>query len=175
MRWSAAFRFRELKKVDFSSMRLSEAWHGYVVYNPAALAESVVGIEIYLGVTLEGPILRASPGSVEGGVLILLSAVGKVVRIDEEMRISLPGQKLEKHNNRSVKPCMAQEFAMLYDTRYTMAHTGAQLSDSGAQLSGSGAQLSGSGAQLSAILAYLHTSYLRAQLSASPREFPKFP
>ena len=48
-----------------------------------------------------------------------------------------------------------------------MAHTGAQLSGSGAQLSGSGAQLSGSGAQLSAILAYLHTSYLGAQLSAS--------
>ena len=48
-----------------------------------------------------------------------------------------------------------------------MAHTGAQLSGSGAQLSGSGAQLSGSGAQLSAISAYLHTSYLGAQLSAS--------
>ena len=45
-----------------------------------------------------------------------------------------------------------------------MAHTGAQLSGSGAQLSGSGAQLSGSGAQLSAISAYLHTSYLGAQL-----------
>ena len=26
MRWSAAFLFRELKKVDFSSMRFSEAW-----------------------------------------------------------------------------------------------------------------------------------------------------
>ena len=51
-----------------------------------------------------------------------------------------------------------------------MAHTGAQLSGSGAQLSGSGAQLSGSGAQLSAISAYLHTSYLGAQLSASPIE-----
>ena len=65
------------------------------------LAESVVGIEIDLGVTLEGPVLRASqlPGSVEGGVLILLSAVGKVVRIEEELRISLPGQKLEKHTN----------------------------------------------------------------------------
>ena len=50
-----------------------------------------------------------------------------------------------------------------------MAHTGAQLSGSGAQLSGSGAQLSGSGAQLSAISAYLHTSYLGAQLSASPQ------
>ena len=50
------------------------------------------------GVTLEGPVLRASPGSVEGGVLILLSAVGKVVRIEEELRISLPGQKLGKHN-----------------------------------------------------------------------------
>ena len=49
-----------------------------------------------------------------------------------------------------------------------MAHTGAQLSGSGAQLSGSGAQLSGPGAQLSAISAYLHTSYLGAQLSASP-------
>ena len=48
-----------------------------------------------------------------------------------------------------------------------MAHTGAQLSGSGAQLSGSGAQLSGPGAQLSAISAYLHTSYLGAQLSAS--------
>ena len=65
---------------------------------------------------------------------------------------------------------MAQEFAMLYDTTITMAHTGAQLSGSGAQFlaSGSGAQLSGSGAQLSAISAYLHTSYLGAQLSASP-------
>ena len=58
---------------------------------------------------------------------------------------------------------------------YCMAHTGAQLSGSGAQLSGSGAQLSGSGAQLSesgaqlsAISAYLHRSYLGAQLSASP-------
>ena len=50
-----------------------------------------------------------------------------------------------------------------------MAHTGAQLSGSGAQLSGSGAQLSGSGTQLSAISAYLHTSYLGAQLSASPK------
>ena len=48
-----------------------------------------------------------------------------------------------------------------------MAHTGAQLSGSGAQLSGPGAQLSGPGAQLSAISAYLHTSYLGAQLSAS--------
>ena len=64
-------------------------------------------------------------------------------------------------------PCMVQEFAMLYDI-YTMAHTGAQLSGSGEQLSGSGAQLSGPGAQLSAISAYLHTSYLGAQLSASP-------
>ena len=51
-----------------------------------------------------------------------------------------------------------------------MAHTGAQLSGPGAQLSGSGAQLSGSGAQLSAISAYLHTSYLGAQLSASPKK-----
>ena len=58
-----------------------------------------------------------------------------------------------------------------------MAHTitgaqlsgsGAQLSGSGAQLLGSGAQLSESGAQLSAISAYLHKSYLGAQLSASP-------
>ena len=64
------------------------------------LAESVVGIEIGHGVKLEGPVLRASPGSVEGGVLILLSAVGKVVRIQEELRISLPGKN-------------AQEFAML--------------------------------------------------------------
>ena len=31
MLWSAAFLFRELKKVDFSSMRLSGARHGYVV------------------------------------------------------------------------------------------------------------------------------------------------
>ena len=30
------------------------------------LAESVVGIKIDHGVTLEGPVLRASPGSVEG-------------------------------------------------------------------------------------------------------------
>ena len=58
------------------------------------LAESVVGIEIDHGVTLEGPVLRATPGSVEGGVLILFSAVGKVVRIEEELRISLPRPKL---------------------------------------------------------------------------------
>ena len=45
------------------------------------LAESVVRIETDHGVTLEGPVLRASPGSVEGGVLILLSAVHEVVRI----------------------------------------------------------------------------------------------
>ena len=63
-----------------------------------SLAESVVGIKIDHGVTLEGPVLRASPGSVEGGVLIL-SAVGKVVRIEEELRISLPRQKNGKHNN----------------------------------------------------------------------------
>ena len=114
--------------------------------------------------TLEGPVLRASPGSVEGGVLILLSAVGKVVRIEEELRISLPRQNLEnittifkdlmkdtfesfyifctccftsfltlfyhyystrvdQHAKKSMfyetsplPPCMAQEFAMLYDT-----------------------------------------------------------
>ena len=48
-----------------------------------------------------------------------------------------------------------------------MSGSGAQLSGPGAQLSGSGAQLSKSGAQLSAISAYLHTSYLGAQLSAS--------
>ena len=64
-----------------------------------SLAESVFGIKIDHGVTLEGPVLGASPGSVEGGVLILLSAVGKVVRIEEELRISLPRQKLGKHNN----------------------------------------------------------------------------
>ena len=65
------------------------------------LAESVVGIKINHGVTLEGPVLGPYPGSVEGGtgVLILLSAVGKVVRIEEELRISLPRQKLGKHNN----------------------------------------------------------------------------
>ena len=97
MRWSAAFLFRELKKVDFSSMRLSGAW--LCGLEPWSLAESVVGIKIDHGVTLEGPVLRASPGSVEGGVLILLSAVGKVVRIEEELRISLPRQKLGKHNN----------------------------------------------------------------------------
>ena len=60
------------------------------------LAESVVGIKIDHGVTLEGPV---SPGSVEGGVIILLSAVGKFVRIKEELRILLPRQKLGKHNN----------------------------------------------------------------------------
>ena len=66
------------------------------------LAESVVGIKIDHGVTLEGPVLRATPGSVKGGVtvLILLSAVVKVVRIEEELRISLPRPKLGKHNNR---------------------------------------------------------------------------
>ena len=99
MRWSAAFLFRELKKVDFSSMRLS----GGMVMWIRTLAESVVGIKIDHGVTLEGPVLRASPGSVEGGVLILLSAVGKVVRIEEERRISLPRQKLGKHNNRFLR------------------------------------------------------------------------
>ena len=84
MRWSAAFLFRELKKVDFSSMRLSGAM-GMIMWF-RTLTESVVDIKIDHGVTLEGPVLRASPGSVEGGVLILLSAVGKVVRIEEELR-----------------------------------------------------------------------------------------
>ena len=82
MRWSAAFLFRELKKVDFSSMRLLGAW--------------LCGLDH--GVTLEGPVLRASPGSVEGGVLILLSVVDKVVRIKEVLRIMMPRQKLGKHN-----------------------------------------------------------------------------
>ena len=83
MRWSAAFLFRELKNVDFSSMRLLGAW--------------LCGLDH--GVTLEGPVLRASPGSVEGGVLILLSVVDKVVRIKEVLRITMPRQKLGKHNN----------------------------------------------------------------------------
>ena len=61
--------------------------------------EKGVAVFAIYGVTLEGPVLRASPGSVEGGVLILLSAVGKVVRIEEELRISLPRQKLGRHNN----------------------------------------------------------------------------
>ena len=101
MRWSAAFLFRELKKVDSKSMRLSGAWLCGLDFR--TLAESVVGIKIDHGVTLEGPVLRASPGSVEGGVLILFSAVGKVVRIEEELRISLPRQKLGKHNNHFFK------------------------------------------------------------------------
>ena len=57
---------------------------------------------------------------------------------------------------------------MLYDTLWHIQLQGRSFSGSGAQLSGSGAQLSESGAQLSAISAYLHTSYLGAQLSASP-------
>ena len=72
---------------------------GGMVMRFRTLAESVGGIEVDHGVTLEGPVLRASPGSVEGGVLILFSAVGKVVRIEEELRISVPGQTLGKHNN----------------------------------------------------------------------------
>ena len=53
MRWSAAFLFRELKKVDFSTMRLSG--RGMVMWF-RTLAESVVGIKIDHGVTLEGPV-----------------------------------------------------------------------------------------------------------------------
>ena len=55
MRWSAAFLFRELKKVDFSSMRLSGAWLCGLDFR--TLAESVVGIKIDHGVTLEGHIV----------------------------------------------------------------------------------------------------------------------
>ena len=72
-------------------MRLSGAW--LCGYWFRTLAESVVGIKIDHGVTLEGPVLKASPGSVEG---VLFSAVGKVVRIEEELRISLPRQKTWK-------------------------------------------------------------------------------
>ena len=43
MRWSAAFLFRELKKVDFSSVRVIV--RGMVMWF-RTLAESVVGIEI---------------------------------------------------------------------------------------------------------------------------------
>ena len=117
------------------------------------LAESAVGIKINHGVTLEGPVLGPYPGSVEGGVLILLSAVGKVVRIEEELRIfikdlmkdslesfyifctccftsfltsfylHLNSTRVDQHAKKSMfyetstlPPCIAQEFAMLYDT-----------------------------------------------------------
>ena len=66
--------------------------------------------------------------------------------------LSLVHGRVDQHAKKSMfyetsplQPCMAQEFAMLYDTLWHWAHTGAQLSGSGAQLSGSGAQLSGSG------------------------------
>ena len=74
-------------------------------------------------------------------------------------RVDQNAKKSMFYETSPLPPCMAQEFGMLYDTLWHI-----QL---GAQLSGSGAQLSGSGAQLSAISAYLHTSYLGAQLSAS--------
>ena len=87
-----------LQRAEESRLLLNEVVGGMVMWF-ITLAESVVGIEVDHGVTLEGPVLRASPGSVEGGVLIIISAVGKVVRIEEELRISLPGQRLGKHNN----------------------------------------------------------------------------
>ena len=87
-----------LQRAEEGRLLLNEVVGGMVMWF-RTLAESVVGIKINHGVTLEGPVLRASPGSVEGGVLILLSAVDKVVRIEEELRISLPRQKVGKHNN----------------------------------------------------------------------------
>ena len=87
-----------LQRAKEGRLLLNEVVGGMVMWF-RTLAESVVGIKIDHSVTLEVPVLRASPGSVEGGVLILLSAVGKVVRIEEELRISLPRQKLGKHNN----------------------------------------------------------------------------
>ena len=64
MLWSAAFLFKELKKV--ARLLLNEVVRGMVMWF-RTLAESVVGIKIDHGVTLEGPVLRATPGSVEGG------------------------------------------------------------------------------------------------------------
>ena len=83
-----------LQRAKEGRLLLNEVVGGMVMWF-RTLAESVVGIKINHGVTLEGPVLRASPGSVEGGVLILLSAVGKVVRIQEELRILLPGKNLK--------------------------------------------------------------------------------
>ena len=87
-----------LQRAKEGRILLNEVVGGMVMWL-RTLAESVVGIKIDHGVTLEGPVLRVSPGSVEGGVIILLSAVGKFVRIEEELRILLPRQKLGKHNN----------------------------------------------------------------------------
>ena len=87
-----------LQRAKEGRLLLNEVVGGMVMWF-RTLAESVVGIKIDHDVTLEGPVLRATPGSVEGGVLILFSAVGKVVRIEEELRISLPRPKLGKHNN----------------------------------------------------------------------------
>ena len=87
-----------LQRAKEGRLLLNEVVGGMVMWF-RTLAESVVGIKIDHGVTLEGPVLRATPGSVKGGVLILLSAVVKVVRIEEELRISLPRPKLGKHNN----------------------------------------------------------------------------
>ena len=90
-----------LQRAKEGRLLLNEVVGGMVMWL-RTLAESVVGIKIDHGVALEGPVLRETPGSVKGGVtvLILLSAVVKVVRIEEELRISLPRPKLGKHNNR---------------------------------------------------------------------------
>ena len=62
-RWSAAFLFTSAKE---GRLPPNEVVGGKVMWF-RTLAESVVGIKIDHGVTLEGPVLRASPGSVEGG------------------------------------------------------------------------------------------------------------
>ena len=69
-----------LQRAEEGRLLLNEVVGGMVMWF-RTLAESVVGIKI------------------KGGVLILLSAVGKVVRIEEELRMSLPRLKLGKHNN----------------------------------------------------------------------------
>ena len=54
-----------LQRAKEGILLLNEVVGGMVMWF-RTLAESVVGIEIDHGVTLEGPVLRASPGSVEG-------------------------------------------------------------------------------------------------------------
>ena len=58
-----------LQRAKEGRLLLNEVFGGMVMWF-RTLAESVVGIEIDHGVTLEGPVLRSSPGSVEGVSLI---------------------------------------------------------------------------------------------------------
>ena len=61
-----------LQRAKEDRLLLNEVVGGMVMWF-RTLAESVVGIKIDHGVTLEGSVLRASPGSVEGGTVSLIS------------------------------------------------------------------------------------------------------